>query len=122
MDVRIFAGKGGVGKTTAAVSTAVYLAAKGPVAIVDYDINRSVPFELGINDGGYAVNVMAQTGVKNLSMYVIDYFRFKSITEYKRGKKPTQEYMKQFPEDYGILPVCDMVTTFFGIPTDPDGL
>ena len=76
MDMTIFAGKGGVGKSTNAVAYALYRAETEKVLLVDYDPGHSITRVLDFPGGD------------------------------------------QFPGDYGLIPFCDMITTFFGAPTD----
>tara|TARA_Y100000310_G_scaffold172609_2_gene172736 strand:+ start:8046 stop:8996 length:951 start_codon:yes stop_codon:yes gene_type:complete len=117
-----YAGKGGIGKTTCAVGYSVMRAQDVNSVVIDYDGGHSVPFELGMARRKYKSNEFVQTPVENLRMGVLDPYSFKSVLHCQNEGIPTKEYIKQFKEDYGLLPICDMVASFFGVPTDPDAL
>lgn len=117
MKTTIYTGKGGVGKSTLAASRAISLAINGTrTRLADLDGGRSIPRMLAFDekesdDGKKRVH-------KNLIAQVIDPFEYLSIAECKRQGKSFDWYMAQFREDHGLVAFCDMITTFFGCPTD----
>jgi anion-transporting ArsA/GET3 family ATPase len=117
MKITIFAGKGGVGKSTAAAAYAVNKATHRQVLAVDYDGGHSLTRVLSI-DRANETNIILPTGINNLDMAVIDPLQFEPIREIKRKGREISDYLSQFKGDYGLIPFCDMVTTFFGAPTD----
>ncbi|MDB5259003.1 MAG: arsenite efflux ATP-binding protein ArsA [Candidatus Taylorbacteria bacterium] len=110
-------GKGGVGKTTVAVSTALYYAGQGyRTAVIDYDGGHSVTKTLGLT-GGVRPNHICHAYPK-LDVIVVESLSFTSIVQAKEKRLELKEYLAQFPEDFGLVPLVDMVNGFFGIPTD----
>ena len=121
MGLAISAGKGGVGKTFVSTSLAVFLASTNQkTAIIDYDGGHSVKNTLGHN-GEIRPNKIVQVK-DNLSVVVIDNKKYKNITEAKDEGWNLDKYLSQFPDDFGIIPFADMVTQFFGVPTDTPAL
>lgn len=118
MGLYIKAGKGGVGKTTSAVALALFLSQKrkSRTAVIDYDGGHSVMDTLGLKSKP-EVNTIEQIR-PNLSLAVIDNVDFVSITDFQEQRRTFEEYFEQFPSDNGILPLCDMINAFFGVPTD----
>ena len=117
MQVYIFAGKGGVGKTTSAVSLALCLSTGGDkTAIIDYDGGHSVRNTLGIA-GAIAPNTVC--GIREgIDVVVLENADFISIIEAQERSMSLEAYLEQFPADQGIVPLADMVNAFFGVPTD----
>ena len=119
--VTITAGKGGVGKTLIAVSLASYMASRDiVVGLIDYDGGHSVQTTLGLA-AAIPCNRVHQVS-DCLSVVVIDTTDYVNITEAKERKWPFSKYMDQFPTDAGIIPFSDMVSQFFGVPTDTPAL
>ncbi len=117
MEVYIFGGKGGVGKTTSAVSVAVHKASLGQkTAIVDYDGGHSVKNTLGLADD-FPANTVHKVSA-NLHVAIIEFVNYLGIEQSKAQGQTLDEYLEQFPADLGFLPLIDMVNAFFGIPTD----
>jgi len=117
MKIHIFCGKGGVGKTNSAVSLALFFSRRGrKTAIVDYDGGHSVENTLGIN-GDLSINTIREIE-PNLHVAVIENTNYVSIAESQEQRRTLEVYLKQFPADLGIIPLADMVNTFFGVPTD----
>ncbi len=116
MEIIIFCGKGGVGKTTSAVSTALCLSEKQKVALIDYDGGHSTKENLGIKKS-IPENSFYQVK-ENLELAIIENFDYQNIMDSKEANKSFDEYMSQFLFDHGIIPFADMVTHFFGVPTD----
>ncbi len=122
MQMRIFCGKGGVGKTTSAVSTALFLASQGQrTAIVDYDGGHSVKSTLGIS-GELSANVIHHGVCENLGIAIVENTAFASVALSKERGDSFDAYLEQFPGDLGIIPLADMVNAFFGVPTDVPNL
>ena len=118
MDITIFAGKGGVGKSTLAGAYALNQSEENGVFMVDYDGGHSLTKVLALDGRLYTPNVLNRTGIKNLSIAVLDCINFEPIEESQKIGKNVGEYLSQFRRDYGLIPFCDMITTFFGGPTD----
>jgi len=118
MNVTIFAGKGGVGKSTSAVAYALQKAKKSRNLIIDYDGGHSIPTVLSLENKNHKSNKIILTKIKNINIALIDLIKFQPIKEIKKQKKSIEEYLSQFKADYGIVPFCDMITSFFGAPTD----
>ena len=127
MDITIFAGKGGVGKSTCAGAYSVRKASEGKVLAIDYDAGHSLDKVLALEKGARFsfnnTNEVVDSGIDNLLVGFVDSHYFLPIAEVKARMEEgddewnIQKYLKQFEEDYGLLPLCDMVTTFYGIPT-----
>lgn len=116
MQIHIFCGKGGVGKTNSAVALALLFSQQGKkTAIVDYDGGHSVKNTLGL-DREVAVNTVQEVE-PNLHISVIENTDYVSIAESRGQGESLDKYLKQFPADLGILPLADMVNAFFGVPT-----
>lgn len=118
MKVTIFAGKGGVGKSTSSVAYALSRSEFEKVLLIDYDGGHSLARALAFEGREFVANVMNYTGIANLYLAVVDDFSFDSITKKKQQGRNVQKYLSQFPGDYGLLPFLDMITNFFGAPTD----
>ena len=120
MKLYIFCGKGGVGKTSCAVSLALRLSEYVKTAIVDYDGGHSVARTLGIEPNFRPNSIYNHK--KNLALAVIENQPYSSISDFKVCAKDTSSYFAhyflQFPDDLGLIPLADMVNTFFGVPTD----
>ncbi|MES2470832.1 MAG: ArsA-related P-loop ATPase [Patescibacteria group bacterium] len=115
--VRICAGKGGVGKTFCAVSTAIFLASIGQkTLIIDYDGGHNVLHTLGITEK-IAKNKIVKLR-DNLYICIIAGIRFDSIRACQEHKIGFEQYFSQFPKDYGMIALNDMVHKFFGVSTD----
>jgi anion-transporting ArsA/GET3 family ATPase len=113
----IFAGKGGVGKSTLAASKAINSAYSGTrTRLADLDGGRSIPrmLEFTENESGEGKKRLH----KNLIAHVVDPFEFVSIIGCKKQGRSFDDYMTQFKDDHGLVAFCDMITTFFGCPTD----
>ncbi len=116
MRVHIFCGKGGVGKTNSAVSLALLLSCDYKTAIVDYDGGHSVKNTLGLK-GNFSTNIVHEIS-SNLHVAVIENSDYIGIAQSQIQKFSLEDYLKQFPADFGIIPLSDMVNAFFGVPTD----
>ncbi|MCK4589384.1 MAG: P-loop NTPase [Nanoarchaeota archaeon] len=121
MEVTIFAGKGGVGKSTCAAAYALDKIQEKQTLLVDYDGGHSIPRVLGLKRGrDYIPNLLKETRtVPDLHLAVMDKLEFDPIAEKKKEKGDyMRSYLYQFVEDQGFIAFCDMVTEFFGVPTD----
>lgn len=114
-----FCGKGGVGKTTKATATALWLASQGKrVCLLDTDRGHSVPRALGLDKASIPVNTLCKVG-ENLDVVVIDGTKFVSVRTAKEEHGWTiSQYLDQFPGDKGLIAWADMLNAFFGAPTD----
>ena len=119
MTIRMFAGKGGVGKSTCAAAYALYSAESGPHLIVDYDQQHSVRSVLDLQ-GELPPNDVLKTGIPNLYLGTVELLKYISVTEAKERGMSIEEYFDQFPADYGLLPFHDMTHRFFGLLTATD--
>ena len=117
--VLVFCGKGGVGKTTKATSTGVWLASTGKrVCIIDTDRGHSVPRALGLKKGSVPKNALHNVG-GSLDIVVIDQSTFINVVDAKeKGGIGMENYLKQFPQDKGLIAWADILNGFFGAPTD----
>lgn len=116
----IFCGKGGVGKTTSAVSLGLFLAKEGEkTLIVDYDGGHSVQSTLCTvrSDSSVCINNIHLVQ-ENLCLAVIESTDYLGIMDVKKRGDSVQIYLAQFPNESGIVPLADMVNSFFGVPTD----
>ncbi len=114
-----FCGKGGVGKTTTATATALWLASQGKrVCLLDTDRGHSVPRALGLNKADIPVNTLCNTAV-NLDIVVIDATKFVNVVEATQNLGwGMDQYLAQFPDDKGLIAWADILNGFFGAPTD----
>ncbi|MDD4989365.1 MAG: ArsA-related P-loop ATPase [Candidatus Pacebacteria bacterium] len=116
MRISVYAGKGGVGKTTIAVSLAVHLARMGEkTLVIDYDGGHSVTNTLGVSQikPNRIHNVLP-----NLDVLVVENTNFINIGASKKQKMSLKSYLGQFLKHLGIVPFADMLFEFFGVPTD----
>ncbi len=118
MRVTIFAGKGGVGKSTIAAAFALRKSSEGKVLAVDYDGGHSLARVFSLNEISES-NMATPTEINNLGIAIIDPIKFKSIVDFQKDGGDICGYLSQFEGDYGLIPFCDMVNAFFGVPTDP---
>lgn len=117
----ISAGKGGVGKTLVAVSLASFLSSRHEkIGLVDYDGGHSVKNTLGYKEA-IPTNKVYEVN-ENFNVVVIDNTKYVNITDSKEKGMTLKEYIAQFPADHGIVPFADMVSQFFGVPTDTPAL
>ena len=117
-------GKGGVGKTTIAVAMALLIAEKGrKVGLIDCDGKKahSIHKTLHIDSRGLKENEFNETPIFNLFVAMVHGIDFIPIEESKKKKRSIFSYLKQFVADYMLIPLCDMLMTFFGVPTDIEG-
>ena len=121
MNIAIPAGKGGVGKTFIATSYACFLSSRhSKTGLIDYDGGHSVKNTLGLKEA-----IPANTIFKvhtDLSVVVIDNVKYINITDAKNRGMKLEDYLAQFPADFGIIPFADMINQFFGVPTDTPAL
>jgi anion-transporting ArsA/GET3 family ATPase len=118
IEVSSFPGKGGVGKSTAAAAYAIKKASEGRTLIVDYDGGPSLARVL-VMQRPYP-NTITDSPVGGLEVFIAQPIPFTSIFDYKAQGGDIDGYLAQFPGDFGLLPFCDMVTSFYGAPTDID--
>lgn len=119
MKTTIFAGKGGVGKSTSSVACALSQAEKEKVLLIDYDGGHSLARVLAFEGREFKGNVINYTGIQNLYLAVVDDFCFTDVVKMKQlDNRNVYDYLAQFKGDYGLLPFLDMITNFFGAPTD----
>jgi anion-transporting ArsA/GET3 family ATPase len=118
MKITIFVGKGGVGKSTSSVAFALSQSESEKVLLIDYDGGHSLARVLAFEGREFVANVMNYTGIANLYLAVVNDLSFESIAKKKQQGENVQEYLSQFTGDYGLLPFLDMITNFFGAPTD----
>jgi arsenite/tail-anchored protein-transporting ATPase len=117
MEITIFAGKGGVGKSTIAAAYALRKSKDRKVLAIDYDGGHSLSRVFSLREAPES-NVITPTGIENLSLEIIDPISFKPIARNKEVREDIQTYLSQFVGDYGMIPFCDMISAFFGVPTD----
>ncbi|MEK6918611.1 MAG: ArsA-related P-loop ATPase [Nanoarchaeota archaeon] len=119
MDLTIFAGKGGVGKSTSAVAYALATAEKGDdTLIIDFDGGHSVARTLDVITEEKNSNSMVCSGIQKISLGVVDRIKYSNIAEYKLRGEKTADYLEQFTGAQGLVPYHDMATEFFGLLTD----
>jgi len=118
MQICVFCGKGGVGKTNSAVSFGVYSSQQlgKKTVLVDYDGGHSVTGTLGITRPLRPNEIHHHR--EKLDVVVIENTPFVGIAKAKATGKKLSDYLEQFPGDYGLIPFADMMNAFFGIPTD----
>lgn len=114
-----FCGKGGVGKTTQAASTARWLVSLGyRVCFVDQDRGHSGPRAFGRRKEEIPFNTLFNLE-PNLDIVVIEGKEFVSASKaFKKLGWSVEKYLAQFPGDMGLVPWADMLKCFFGAPTD----
>ncbi|MEJ0002119.1 MAG: ArsA-related P-loop ATPase [bacterium] len=119
MQLTIFAGKGGVGKTTSAVAYALKCSQTARTVIADYDGGHSTRQALGMREKFFTKNTLHQVNDR-LMLAVIECFEFKGIGYFKdvKVKNYFDDYISQFPADRGIISFTEMINEFFGVPTD----
>ncbi len=111
------AGKGGVGKSTVAVSLAMHLSRQHKTALIGYDGKDSIPNLLGLDQ----LPANAFYFYARLRFAIVMDEAFVGIGEMQKKDYRFEEYMRQFPADLGLVPLADMTSQFFGIPTDVAG-
>ncbi|MGV8142108.1 MAG: ArsA-related P-loop ATPase [Candidatus Pacearchaeota archaeon] len=122
MKVTIFAGKGGVGKSTSSASYALHSSDQKRLGIIDYDGGHSIARIIGL-PSNFPVNELSSTNIGvNLDFGIVGKLPYMRIAEAKLHHMPITRYLAQFSEDYGLIPFNDMITEFFGAVTDVDGL
>ena len=118
----VFAGKGGVGKTSMAVALGLYFARSGmQTLVIDYDGGHSVMRTLGCAEPIAVANAIVPH-IQNFSVAVVEPFKYENIFATKMRKKSLDGYLAQFEGDAGIVPWHDMAMTFFGMVVDLDTL
>lgn len=122
MKIKVVAGKGGVGKSTVSTMLAMYEAIElnRQVLLIDNDGRRAHTISkiMNFERKRYVGNHINQTEIKNLFFTPVNPINFHRIQPKKNRKQPIEEYLKQFPDDYGYYPIGDMANIFWGIPTD----
>lgn len=114
-------GKGGAGKTVAACALALDSARKKQrTMLIDFDGGHATHVTLGVTANA-APNTLVEIE-PNLSVVVVDNTPFTSARTWKDTKPTFDGYFDQFPSDFGIVALADMVEDFFGVPTDVTGL
>ncbi len=117
--INFFCGKGGVGKTTSAVSLALAKSRSGEkTLLIDYDGGHSVKNILRIDQDVPNNEVYNVINHPNLSICIVENFAFKTISETQNDDIGFDEYFNQFPGEFGIVPFADMIHCFFGVPSD----
>lgn len=120
----IFAGKGGVGKSSIAAACAMRLIGKGhKTLLIDYDQGHSLKTLLRLDDLSdldLSGDIKKAIQIHGLHLVIVDELSFVPIEEHQEKGLGTSGYLKQFPGDLGLLAFCDMVTSFFGPPTAID--
>ncbi len=121
MNITIAAGKGGVGKSTTIGSFALGLAAFSYQTLaIDLDGGYALSRVLALNPDRFKPNLIQDTDISNLKIAPVRRYEFENILDVKNQGGTVQDYLNQFEDEYGILAFCDMITTFFGVPTDVD--
>lgn len=130
MEVYAVSGKGGVGKTTISGGLALALAEDKPTLVVDCDkkgraITRSL-FPQG-NPPDFGVRESINEISEKLYASAIPEYRYSPLsrangeTRIERNLQ-FERYLSQFPRDYGIAAFQDMMSTFFGVNTNPESI
>jgi len=117
MEITIFAGKGGVGKSTLAAAYALSKSETQKTLLLDYDGGHSLSRVLALSQQ-FSSNEECKTDIKNLSLAVVDDISFMPISKAQAEDVKIGRYLAQFPGDFGLVPFCDMAMEFFGLPTD----
>lgn len=121
MKIHVCCGKGGVGKTTSAVSLGIFLTSRGErTTIIDYDGGHSVKNALGLQTE-LVSNTVVQV-CQDLYLAIVEGVEYRSIDESKKSGEKLAGYLAQFKADQGIIPLADMVNCFFGVPADVPAL
>lgn len=116
-------GKGGVGKSTICISTALHnaLVLEQKTLIIDADCGVA-----GARTLQHAIqtpNTIEPTHIENLSFAGIQFDdTLKTLRMFKEQDLKFRHYMDQFPEDYGLVVFNDMLHEFFGAMTDVEGV
>jgi len=118
MDISLFVGKGGVGKSISSAMYAGQCAQHAKTLVVDYDGGHSMRRVLYLPDGPMQVNKAVKTGIRSLEVAIIQPPDFKGIEAAQESRVSVEKYLQQFPGDSGLVPFHDMVTSFFGALTD----
>lgn len=122
--LRIFAGKGGVGKSTCATAYAVYQARNGKrVALIDLDAGHSVYCTLGVQGPEKTNSFTAPLPqVSDLYVAVAQPTSFQSLESIQASGGDLDSYLEQFPGDQGLIAFNDMCREFFGLCIDINSL
>ena len=119
METTIFAGKGGVGKSTCAAAYALHQAGSCRVNIINFDGGHAIPRVLALNGQKLPYNRSACTGIDNLSVALAAPLGFTPISNIdRRDDACIERYFSQFKGDLGLVPYCDMAATYLGLPLD----
>jgi anion-transporting ArsA/GET3 family ATPase len=122
MKIKVVAGKGGVGKSTVSTMLAMYEAIElnRKVLLVDNDGKRAHTISriMNFERKRYVGNFMNQTEVENLFFTPVNPKNFHHVRPKKERLISIEDYLKQFPEDYGYYPIGDMANIFWGVPVD----
>lgn len=104
MNLKIFSGKGGVGKTNCAVSLALHLSEVTGIrtAVVDYDGGHSVANTLGITT--FLSGNMVCPMKKNFAIAIVENTSFVGIADANARKWPLKNYLAQFPGEWRVRP------------------
>lgn len=111
-------GKGGVGKSTSAVSLGLHYSRQIPTVVFDYDGGNSIQDVLVLKEKEWSHNQLHHLR-ENFYFSIIQPKDFKSISEFDKGKK-RERYWNQFDEFEGLIPYHDMVSEFWGLVTAID--
>lgn len=121
MHIHICAGKGGVGKTFAAVSLAVFLSRIGQkTAIMDYDGGHSVCRTLGIVESILENEIYMID--PNLGIIIMGDVQYQNIADAKAEGVTMRTYLAQFRGSLGTIPLHDMIFHFWGLVPDMETL
>ncbi len=117
MKTTVFAGKGGVGKSTMAAAYALFQAQHLKVAILNYDGAHAIPRILNIESP--PPNKFSPTGIENIYLSLLASPSIQFVDEINRSNQEQRmAYLKQFKGDYGYLAYVDLVSSFTGVPCD----
>lgn len=112
--INIYAGKWWVWKSTLAASTAVFQAnVWKKILAIDYDGWKALSRVL--QTPIVTPNVFQETWVENL---IISWVQPLATHQSRYDSANYNEYIKQFPNQYWLVGLNDMVQEFFGITTD----